>query len=64
VGKGSLAACPQCDYDIEMMAHILQCLDPMAQVIGDQNIKDLRTLVKDLDMDPNTIEDLSKGFNA
>jgi len=47
-----------------MMAHILQCPNPTAQAISKWNIKDLSTLLKDLEMDPDTIEDLSKGFNA
>jgi len=47
-------ACPRCKLNTETMAHIFQCLEPTAQV-GDQNIQELQTLLKDQDTDPNVI---------
>jgi len=47
-----------------MMAHILQCKHTAAQAISNRYLHDLRTLLKDLDTEPNMIKDLSKGFNA
>jgi len=44
--------------------HTYYTLDQAAQAISDQNILELRTLIKDLEMDQAIMEDLSKGINA
>jgi len=61
-GQRETTACPQCGHENKTTAHILQCPNPIAQSIVDQNTKDLRSLLKELDMDPNTMEDLGEGF--
>jgi len=63
-GQQESTACPRCRYEIETTAHILQCLNLAAQLIVDPITKELCTILKDLDMDLNTMEDLSKGFHA
>jgi len=63
-GKHQSAACPWCGTDLETMAHIMQCLNQEVQAISNQNILELRALLKDLEMDPAIREDLSKGVNA
>jgi len=63
-GKRETATCPHCEHETKTTAHILQCLHPGTQTISDSCIKDLRSIVKDLDMEPETMEDLSKGFNS
>jgi len=40
----------------------LHAANPTAQAIGNWNTKELPALLKYLDMDPNTMEDLSGGF--
>jgi len=64
VGEREAATCPHCKHEMETMAHILQCPHPGAQTISDNCIKDLRLILKDLDTEPETMEDLSKGFNS
>jgi len=44
------------------MGHILQCPNTTAQDIRDRNTNELRAILKDLETDPDTMEDLSKGF--
>jgi len=61
-GQRETAACLRCGYDNETTPHILQCPNPVAQSIVDQNTQDLRALLKELDTDPNTMEDLREGF--
>jgi len=61
-GKWTLAACPCCEHKTETTAHILQCAHPGAQSISNQC--QLRNLLKDLDTEPNIIQDISAGFNA
>jgi len=63
-GQQETATCPRCGYESKTIVHILQCPNQAAQLIVDQNTEELRTLLKDLDMDPNTMEDLSKGFHT
>jgi len=46
------------------MAHIMQCPNQEAQAIGNQNILELRALLKELEMDPAIMEDLSEGVNT
>jgi len=57
-------ACPYCRAEPETIAHIMQCPDQAAQAIGDQNILELRTLVKESETDPAIIKDLSTGVNT
>jgi len=63
-GQQGLTECPRCGYETETTAHILQCPNSEAQAIVDQNTQELQDLLKNLDMEPNTMEDLSKGFYA
>jgi len=63
-GKRTSVACPHCAHKTEMTAHILHCEHPGAQTISDQCLHELRSQLKDLDTEPNTIEDISAGFNA
>jgi len=56
-------ACPRCKYETETTAHILQCPNLAAQVIGERNTKEYRALLKDLETEPNMMEDLSEGFH-
>jgi len=61
-GQRELVACPRCNHKTETMGHILQCPNTTAWQIRDRNIKGLQEILKDLETDLNTIEDLSKGF--
>jgi len=63
-GKHQSVACPWYGAELETMAHIMQCLNQAVQATGDCNIFDLRTLLRELEMDPAIMEDLSKGINA
>ncbi len=63
-GKRETSTCPRCEHDTETMVHILQCLHPVVQTISDSCIKDLPSILKDLNTKLETMEDLSKGFNS
>jgi len=63
-GERETATCLCCKHDIETTVYILQCLHPGMQTVSNSCIKDLRSILKDLNMEPETMEDLSKGINS
>jgi len=63
-GQREPASCPWCNHETETTGHILQCPNPAAQEKGNRNTKELRAILKDLETDPDMMEDLSKGFHV
>ena len=62
-GQQESAACPWCNHGVENTVHILQCPNPTAWEISARNTKELWAILKDLETEPDTIEDLSAGFH-
>jgi len=63
-GQRESVLCLQCNHETETMGHILQCPNTPAQEIGDRNTKELRAILKNLETDQDTMEDLSAGFST
>jgi len=64
IGQWKSAACPWCREDSETTVHILQCPWPSSQLWWRLDIQSLWALLKDLETNPASLDDISMDINA